>query len=461
MQITKMIRKTIFVFILSFVLIVLVQVPVHAAFGISPASISNDAIKKGTRYEKEMLISRDNADEETVAVISPDLGELEKWVTFEPGLRVVMPVGVLRMPIKVTIDVPLDAALKDYKGVFRIYVTPEQKGEVKGISVVEGVRIDVALTTTEVSVIDLSIRAAKIPDTYINEDLILELTVKNEGNSPAAPSRVTVGVQDLLEKEIKELETTDVEEASAYGISVVKAYFKNHGLSKGEYYGNIRVYEGSDVSYEDRLIFAVLPAKVFREVCAGAPEVLVNNKVAIFAGITALGTLSAAYALFKVYSKSKKSKHKKRNILIIVLIWALLVTASYALVYANMAGLLDRECRQEEVKPDTSEPATAQNNPGPTEASVQGVATQEDGELEGKNLNSFGQLNVGGEPENGKYKVYKQSNLNSAVIYLASEGEEFTVIEELPEWYRVYLPNGIDGWLPKINVKNTVQEERP
>lgn len=457
---TDIFRKIICSLALSFVLLVLIQVPVYAAFGISPASIDNNSIKKGTRYEKEMLISRDNGDEETVAVISPDLGELEKWVTFEPGLRVVMPVGVIRVPIKVIIDVPLDAALKDYEGVFRIYVTPEQKGEVKGISVVEGVRIDVALTTTEVSVIDLSIRAAKIPDTYINEDLILELTVKNDGNSPAAPSRVTVGVQDLLEKEIKEIETTDVEEASAYGVSVVKAYFKNYGLPEGEYYGNVRIYEGSDVSYEDRIVFAVLPAKVFREVCSGAPEVLVNNKVAIFVGITAFATLSATYAFFKIYSKSKKSKHKKLNTLIIVLIWALLVTASYTLIYANMVGLFDRECHQEEVKPDTTESATAQNNSEPTGSSVQGIATQEDGELEGKDLNSFGQLNVGVEAENGKYKVYKQSNLNSAVVYLASEGEEFTVIEELPEWYRVYLPNGIDGWLPKINVKNTVQEQR-
>ena len=150
------------IFVVISLLIFLPQ-SVHAGFGISPAGITNTSLKKGTQYVQNMIISRSDPDEELIAVIQPDLGEMNGWVTFEPSMNVTLPVGVQRIPIKVIVNVPEDAAIKDYNGVFRILASPKEK--VKGVSIVRGARVDIKVATTEESIIDLEIRSASIPDT--------------------------------------------------------------------------------------------------------------------------------------------------------------------------------------------------------------------------------------------------------------------------------------------------------
>ncbi|MGI5825785.1 MAG: SH3 domain-containing protein [Patescibacteria group bacterium] len=47
------------------------------------------------------------------------------------------------------------------------------------------------------------------------------------------------------------------------------------------------------------------------------------------------------------------------------------------------------------------------------------------------------------------------TDMGSPVVYTALEGEEFTVLEEQARWYRVELPGGVSGWIPKDNIKRT------
>ena len=244
-------KKILFTIFLSFGLLLFLPEVVHAGFGISPAGITNTSLKKGTQYIQEMTISRSDPDEELIAIIQPDLGEMNGWVTFEPSMNVTLPVGVQRVPIKVIVNVPADAAIKDYKGVFRILASPKEK--VKGVSIVKGARVDIKVATTDDSIIDLEIRSASIPDVYEKEDMNVTLKIQNNGNTPVAPSKLEVRVQNLLEEEIAILETDLIEMAPEYLFSEVKAIIKNHGLLAGEYYGNIKVFVGAEslFSYKD------------------------------------------------------------------------------------------------------------------------------------------------------------------------------------------------------------------
>ena len=432
--------------ILSGIFLALASTKVYAGFGISPAGINNEDLKPGTRYVQDMVISRSDPDEDLVAVIQPELGELNNWITFEPGTRIDLPKGEQRVAIRVIIDVPADAQIKPYEGIFRILATP--LGQVKGVSVVKGARVDIDLTTTDESIVNLSIRAISIPDAFEAEDLILNVTAKNEGNSDTAPTRVELKVSDLLEKELKTITTYDIEKVPAYEQSTVKAVFKDHGLVAGEYYGAVTVYNG-DTKFEDRVVFKVMPKKIYQEVCEGVPEIISANRQVVFITIVAVSTLS--YLMLVV--KNLKSKEKKsKNMLIVGAVFLILLIAlSYLIVSMNQFGLLDRECRQEWINKETdttqTQPTVAAVNPS---SSVQGANTVE---LEGKTLNTFGELRIGESTENGQYRVYKEKNLSSSVIYLAKEGENFDVIEEFAQWYRIQLPNGIDGYLPKVSVK--------
>lgn len=430
--------------ILSGIFLALSSTKVYAGFGISPAGINNEDLKPGTRYVQDMVISRSDPDEDLVAVIQPELGELNNWVTFEPGTRINLPKGEQRVSIRVIINVPADAAIKPYEGIFRILATP--LGQVKGVSVVKGARVDIDLTTTEESVINLSIRAVSIPDGFEEENLILNVTAKNDGNSDTAPTKVELKVSDLLEKELKTLTTYDVEKVPAYEQSIVKAVFKDHGLVAGEYYGAVTVYNG-DTKYEDRVVFKVLPKKIYQEVCEGVPEIVSTNRQIIFYSVVTISSLT--YLVMLVKKLKTKDKKNINTLAVGAVVLVVLILLSYLIISRNQFGLLDRECRQEWInqQTETTQPTVAAINPS---SSVQGANTVQ---LEGKTLNTFGELRVGESTENGQYRVYREKNLSSSVIYLAKEGENFDVIEEFAEWYRIQLPNGIDGFLPKVSVK--------
>lgn len=427
-------------------------VVVEAGLGISPSLIENETIKKGTRLEKEMVLSRSNPDELMTAIIEPDLGEMNSWVTFEPSAKITLPKDVNRVSFKVIINVPEDAALKDYDGVFRVYAEPE--GQVKGVSIVEGVAARISLTTTTVNVVELSIRAVQIPDTYEKEDLLLELTTNNKGNTNAAPSRVEVEVQTLLEEKVKLLETTDIESAPPYGISTIKAIFKDHGLVKGEYFGLVKVYKDSDIFYQDRVVFVVNPEKVYEEVCTGVPLSISENTEIVFFVLSGIGLLVIVVLLVKANGKKVEKDAKKKKMLIIIGSFILFEAIIFPTVYLNSFGLLDGSCEMVVVEQE-DEIAVAQEQPTvETSPQVEGLAT------ESQDSDGISSLNVVPATEDGKYKVYKEDDLSSAVIYLADQGEEFNVIEERSQWYRIQLEDGTDGWLPKQNVQDSNVEER-
>jgi hypothetical protein len=451
-------KKILFTIFLSVSLFILLPSVVHAGFGISPAGITNTSLKKGTQYIQEMTISRSDPDEELIAIIQPDLGEMNGWVTFEPSMNVLLPIGEQRVPIRVIVNVPADAAIKDYNGVFRILASPKEK--VKGVSIVKGARVDIKVATTDDSIIDLEIRSASIPDTYEKENMNVNLKIQNNGNTPVAPSKVQVTVENLLEEKVVVLETDLIEMAPAYLFSEVNAIIKNHGLLAGEYYGVIKVFVGAESLYENRVVFKVLPEKVYEEVCTGAPEIISSNRTPIFAGVSLLGLIVTVVFIYK-HMKNTKKKDKKKLIIDLgaLLVFILLM---YLVFIQDIIGVMERKCSMEIVPPtqnsESQKPETT-NVPTPEpSSSVQGVETKKE---ENETQTTFDELKVGLTTQDSKYRVYESNSLSSNVIYLADEGEQFTMIQESAEWYRIELSNGQSGWLPKNSVKEVEQKVVP
>ncbi|HRP37499.1 MAG TPA: SH3 domain-containing protein, partial [Candidatus Dojkabacteria bacterium] len=316
-------------------------------------------------------------------------------------------------------------------------------------------RVDIKLATTEDSLIDLEIRAASIPDTYEKEEMTVDLKIQNNGNTNLAPSKVEVTVQNLLEKEIAVLETDIIEQAPAYVFSDVKAIIKNHGLVAGEYYGNIKVFVGGESLYENRVVFNVLPEKVFEEVCSGAPEVISNNRLPIFVGVSLIGLALTAYYTFKEMKNNKKMKKNKKLINLLAFLFFMILM--YLVFIQDVIGVMERKCWMELVPPtqnSESDQIEATNTPSvEPSSSVQGAETEKTDESQ----TTFDELNVGLTTQDSKYRVYETNSLSANVIYLAEEGEQFKMIQETAEWYRIELSNGQTGWLPKNSTKDVEQ----
>ena len=81
------------------------------------------------------------------------------------------------------------------------------------------------------------------------------------------------------------------------------------------------------------------------------------------------------------------------------------------------------------------------------------LVTEETGETQGVQDTDFS-LNVFPSIEVPRYVVYIEPDTNSEVVYTAMENEEFDVIEETEDWYKVSLEDGNTGWLQKAIVKS-------
>ena len=57
------------------------------------------------------------------------------------------------------------------------------------------------------------------------------------------------------------------------------------------------------------------------------------------------------------------------------------------------------------------------------------------------------------------YLIYAEQDSNSKPIYTANDGEEFDVIDETENWYKVVVDNDIQGWIQKSSIKSVTQKK--
>lgn len=82
---SQMIKKLKLLLILFFFYIF--TTPALAGFGVSPADISNNHLKPGDNFEKEITLSRSDINEDLKVTIETDLKEAEDWFQFEPVIK--------------------------------------------------------------------------------------------------------------------------------------------------------------------------------------------------------------------------------------------------------------------------------------------------------------------------------------------------------------------------------------
>lgn len=401
--------------------------PALAGFGVSPADISNNHLKPGDNFEKEITLSRSDINEDLKVTIETDLKEAEDWFQFEPGKEFIFPTGQARQILKIKVNVPNNAELKTYQGIIRIKASPVDSKN-SGVSIVKGARMEVNLVTTSFDINTLVVKGMSILEINNNDPIKLLLNIENKGNTQIAPSKVTIEIQDLTQKTIGILEDTNLEKIDPNTSKEIIAEFKN-SLKKGEYFGLIKVYLDNKVIHSDRLVFKVNETSSVNN----QQKTSVNNNAIIFKYIGySLVLLLPVIFIIILWKKTNNKKLKKIYLFLIIL---------YPIIYAIFGYLYYQKLKADMAKPGDTGSVQGDSIVAPT--STPTPVTQ---------VNSA--LKVDQDNTNG-YPVYRTPDVNSFILYRAQEDEELQVIDEQDGWYQVSTGDGIKGWLQKTSVKSS------
>ncbi len=245
---------------------------VKAGFGVTPPYVENSELTRNSIYEQRIMLVRGSPDFDMNAEISVDVPGAEDWITVEPGREVLLPEGEQRVPITVRLEIPDNAEFGNYSGRIRVRTRAADDGD-RGqgaVSIALGAQINVDVDIIDRVIREFDIRQVKISD--FNEGrtqwwleypgkMLLEMTLRNTGNVPVAPDRVTVDIYDSSGNELLEQteHTNKIEEVNPFNTGVVTAELPSH-LPPGSYRGRFAIYNGDEVVRSGELSFGIRTA---------------------------------------------------------------------------------------------------------------------------------------------------------------------------------------------------------
>lgn len=423
--------------------------PVSAGFGVSPSNIYHEYLKPGGHFEQKITLSRSDPDEDLEVIVEPALEEMRDWFKFDPGMKFTFPKGEKRMSLTAIVDVPSDAPYKTYQGIIRVKAMTKES-VAGGVAVVKGARVDVELVTTKVNVTELEVRQMKMRDVVGGETLKLEIEATNKGNTEISPT-ARVKIMNLQMQTLEELEDSEVGVLKPNETKTLVAEFETK-LGQGEYFAEAAVLGEGVVVRKERLVFRISEREKIEEMVIspkkwGEIGKLVGDRQ--YLTKLAIEILMATIIVLLVWYGKKwwllailalKAKHY----LVLKIILAILTMLG---LWVGAKQIMEMQ-QSKEVKQEESKGIETPTGKGSSGVDV----TTGDGWVEGVSSEKS-QVAVIGEADKA-YPVYIEPNSKSRIVYYAKEGDNFAVLEEKSEWYRVVLPDTTSGWLAKTSVKS-------
>ena len=241
-----------------------------AGFGISPPYLKNQQLAPGSKYEQNIMLLRSEAEEELKATVKINAPEIESWITIDKGYEFNLPKGQYQVPMAITVNVPKDAELGNYKGNINIKISSVGGSGGTGVSIALGARLDVDLVVTNVIYSDFIVRMASIPDfemlswpwnwnifSHFLHRTRVVLNIENLGNVKTAPSKVTLDTFDITKNRLLETASDNsLKEIEPFATAETTAYFPTE-LGVGQYWGRVKVYKGNTIINAYEIAFTI------------------------------------------------------------------------------------------------------------------------------------------------------------------------------------------------------------
>ncbi len=249
-----MMLKTITKSILVLLAVALVM-QAATAIGVSPSRVDAEHMSRGSHFEKTVYLS--GATQDARISIEKE-GEISTWVSTDKSTGFIFPKGQQQVPVRISIDVPDDAANGQYYAYLKISSIPQgEPGLSNTVSVIPGVRIMIKVDVTGEQVTDYRIASISIVSSEQDSPLPIAIDIENNGNVMAIPKLLQLHVLDKSR-------TQDVYSANITGIEgtephtrQTKTVLVENNLGPGEYWALIKIYDESGVIFSDERPFAV------------------------------------------------------------------------------------------------------------------------------------------------------------------------------------------------------------
>jgi hypothetical protein len=205
-----------------------------AGFGITPPYVHNDTLRRGSEFTQEIVIVRSDPIEDLNAELALNLPAVESWFSFDKGMKFLLPKGESQVKIHITVRVPDDAKLGEYKGNIRIR-TASLQTQSTGVSLALGAQVDVQIKVVD-KVFNFEVRRVELFEAeegytkwWLNfpGKIKFAMHIENIGNIPAKPPKVSLQIYDVTGQQLLEStqNSNEIEEVLPFDTKKVYAYF--------------------------------------------------------------------------------------------------------------------------------------------------------------------------------------------------------------------------------------------
>lgn len=238
---------------------------VSADLGISPQDWIEKNGMPGQKIEKTFMLSRSDSLQaiDFTAKIS---GDLVNWITVENGNNFNVPKGQQQYPVKVILNIPQSAEKKEYKSEIRLRPQPGSSGG--QVSVVVEALIRINLTVTDKPFLNYEVQQITIPKQEEGNSLEVILSINNQGNVEAKPTKATVDIFDKFYVEKLGSETfadfSNIKGIQPFSFGNL-SFNAPFSLTPEQYWADVTVYQGNEVKKTEHLTFEIVKAGTLKK----------------------------------------------------------------------------------------------------------------------------------------------------------------------------------------------------
>ena len=431
------------------------------AFGVTPGEISFSDLKPGSRFEKEIYVTRppDEINEDMTVVLEPDLGDMESWFTFVPGKEFSFPAGSNTTTFRVIVNIPADIEIKNYKGQIVAKGLSDTQAA-QGVTIIKGAILGVALETTDADVANLKVLSITAPEVNSGDPVSLLLNIQNLGNTSASPDEVILEILDLVENPLEKLVDNDLEAIDPFSTKEIRAVF-NSDLDEGQYRIDATVMFAGEEIAKEKMILTVnaKPAQVDRDSDLVVDQRSLTSQTGMAVAILGMLFLALILAIYVRRSTISDSDIEQRIDKLIhenkILTW-FLIAASMGLITVGFYFYLAASQQTKTTVPEQTEEVEnvdvdemldveTSDDASPSSSDVQGVSIEIQDDK--------GPMKVERPGTEGLYPIFAAPSFGAEIIYEAEDGETFDANFLSDGWYRVVFEDGTIGWLHETSIK--------
>lgn len=180
------------------------------------------------------------------------------WITFEPGMNFTITPGT-QFRLKAIVQPPKDVPNGVYAGLVTIRASPASTNDTTNnrMTIAAAVALKTAVEITGEQVVDWIVKDISVSNTEEGLPIKGVVIVSNSGNVKATP-RITVDILDQSKSSV--LKSASFADAEVLPSITRQLEFSipTVGLDVGQYWADVKVYSGNNLSKESILTFDVL-----------------------------------------------------------------------------------------------------------------------------------------------------------------------------------------------------------